>query len=404
MAANESASMDERLDDEAVVSFVEIATWLGEGKGTIAVVTLVATLLAAAWAFTRTPIYTASTALLAPNAQQSSGTNALATLAAAGVLGGSVTKTPDEFYTALLKSNSVLRSLDERFQLREHYHFSTFEALRRGISGYIRVTPDKKSGLITVSVDDEDPKFAAELANAHLPEVSKVLGRLAVSEAQQRRKFFEQQLGESKESLVKAEQALRAVQEKSGVVVLDKQAEALIIGASEIRARIAEREVQLKVLRTGATERNPEVMRLSSELAALRAELQRMESNSDGPPGGPADIPVGRLPEASIEYIRAQRNLKLQETLLEAMVRQFEIAKLDEAKEAPSLQLVDKAAPPDHKSKPSRLTIIVVGFLLGLFGSIAVIVARRYSAQMHAQDPQAAQTWRTLISAWRWRR
>ena len=132
-----------------------------------------------------------------------------------------------------------------------------------------------------------------------------MLGRLAVSEAQLRRVFFENQLKETKENLVKAEQALRVVQEKSGVIVLDKQAEALIAGAAQVRAQIAEREVQLKVLRTSATEQNPDVMRLNSELRALRGELARMESTQGGAAGSAVDLPVGKIPEAA-DRLRAR--------------------------------------------------------------------------------------------------
>jgi hypothetical protein len=149
------------------------------------------------------------------------------------------------------------------------------------------------------------------------------------------------------------------VQEKSGVIVLDKQAEALITGAAMVRAQISEREVQLKVLRTAATPQNPDVIRLNSELRALRSELARMESAQGGANGSAVDMPVGRIPEAAIEYVRARRELKIQETLLESMIRQFEIAKLDEAKEGPRLQQVDVALPPDRKSKPSRALIVL---------------------------------------------
>jgi capsule polysaccharide export protein KpsE/RkpR len=265
------------------------------------------------------------------------------------------------------------------------------------------VSSDKKSGVITVEVDDKDPKFAADLANGVPTELSKVLSRLAVSEAQQRRVFYEQQLKETKEHLIKAEQDLRRVQEKSGVIVLDKQAEALIGGAAQLRALIAEREVQLKVLRTAATDQNPDVMRLNSELRALRSELARMESKQDGAPGSVVDMPVGKIPEAAIDYVRARRELKLQETLLEGIVRQYELAKLDEAKEGTSLQQVDKAVPPDYKSKPSRALIILVGLLLGLLGSSVVVIWRRYAALAREQDPESAAAWQSLRNAWRLR-
>src|SRR6185369_8923915 len=196
---------------------------------------------------------------------------ALAALGSLGALsGGIAAKTPDDLYVALLKSDSVQHGLDQRFNLRAHYDVETYEALRRALTNHVRVSADKKSGVISVEVDDKDAKFAADLANAHDPEVTKLLGRLAVSEAQLRRAFFEKQLQDTKENLVKAEQTLQAVQEKSGVIVLDKQTEALITNAALLRAQISEREVQLRVLRTSATDQNPVVIRLNSELRTAR--------------------------------------------------------------------------------------------------------------------------------------
>jgi len=272
------------------------------------------------------------------------------------------------------------------------------------LPAFVHVSSDKKSGVISVDVEDEDPKFAAELANAHAIELTKLLGRLAVSEAQQRRLFFEQQLKETKEHLITAEQDLRKVQEKSGVIVLDKQAEALIGGAAQLRSLIAEREVQLKVLRMSATEQNPDVIRLASELRALRGELARMESTQGGNAGSAVDMPVGKIPEAAIDYVRARRELKLQETLLESMIRQYEIAKLDEAKEGPALQQVDKALPPDYKSKPSRALVALSGTLLGLLLACVWVAARGYAALAREVDPERAAAWQSVARAWRLRR
>jgi len=216
--------------------------------------------------------------------------------------------------------------------------------------------------------------------------------------------FFENQLQDTKENLIKAEQSLQAVQEKSGVIVLDKQAEALITNAALLRAQISEREVQLRVLRTSATDQNPVVMRLNSELRALRAELARMESSQGGSPGSAVDIPVGRIPEAAVDYVRARRELKLQEMLLEGMLRQYEIAKLDEAREGPVLQQVDVARVPDFKSKPTRSLIVLASTLLALLLVSAWVVVRRYVATVRADDPAAASAWRGLVRAWSFKR
>ena len=396
------------LDDEEGprVGLTDLLTWLGEGKRLIASVTLGVAIAALIYALWTPPIFTAHATMLAPGSQQQSGSSAaLAALGSLGGLAGGLGgKSPDELYVALMKSDSVVRGLAGRFKLLEHYKADTFETLRKLVPAYIRISTDKKSGLITVEVDDESPKFAADLANAHKDEVAKVLERLAVSEAQLRRVFFENQLKETKENLIKAELALQVVQEKSGVIVLDKQAEALIGGAALLRAQIVEREVQLKVLRTSATDQNPDVIRLNSELRALRAELARMESSKEAPTGSAVDLPVGKIPAAAIDYVRARRELKLQETLLEGMVRQYEIAKLDEAKDGPGLQQVDVALPPDRKSKPSRALIVLANALIALLLTSAFVVVRRYVAVVREEDPDGAAAWRALALAWRLRR
>ena len=403
--ARPSAMTEVDFEEEGPsIGLTEAMTWIGEGKRLIAAVTVIAALGSVAVGLLLPKTYTARATMLAPGSQQQSGSAAaLAALGSLGGLVGGAAKSPDELYVALLKSDSVQRALAERFDLKARYDVPNYEALRKALPTYIRVASDKKSGLITVEVDDKEPQFAADLANAHAGEITKVLGRLAVSEAQLRRVFFEGQLKDTKEHLIKAEQDLRRVQEKSGVIVLDKQAEALIAGAAQVRGLIAEREVQLKVLRTAATEQNPDVIRLSSEVRALRGELARMESSQGGNAGSAVDMPVGRLPEAAIDYVRARRELKLQEVLLEGMIRQYEVAKLDEAKEGPMLQQVDKAVPPDHKSKPSVALIAIASTLLALLGSTAFVFVRRYTAWSRALNPQDAQARLAMAKAWRWR-
>ena len=382
-------------------SVVDLLTWLGEGKRLIAGITLAAAVVLLAYALTRDPIYTARTSLLPPNSQQQSGSPAA--LAALGLLAGVDAKTPDEFYLALLKSDSVTRALDKRFNLKAHYQITTNEALRKALPQLIRKSYDSNAGVINIAVDDSDPKFAADLANAQAGEVNNLLGRLAVSEAQQRRVFFEQQLNKTKEDLAKAEVSLRRVQSASGVILLDKQTETLLTDAAQVRARIAEREVQLKVLRTGATEQNRDVIDVHSELRALRTELAHMEAAKGDSHGSAVDMPVSKIPEIAIEYMRASRELKLKEALMESTAFQLERARLDEARGGPVLKQIDLALPIDGRSNSSRASPVVGGALLALFASAAWVAIRRCASLDRERDPAAAAAWRVVRRAWRLR-
>jgi tyrosine-protein kinase Etk/Wzc len=375
------AAQEKELSAATAPVLRDVLSWLKAGWRRIVGAAAMAGLVAAGAAWLLPDIYTARVSVLPPNSTQPGGSAAaLAALGALGGLpGGFASKTPDELYVSLLHSDSVKRSLDERFQLRQRLDVKTFEELRKELPEIVRVAAERKSGVITVEVDDKDPVFASELANGFVEELSRLLDRIAVSDAQQRRRFFEQQLTGKKEDLVKAEDDLRRLQEASGVIVLDKQAEALLGGAAALRAQIVEREIQLRVLRNTATEQNPDVRRAQAELQALRRELGRVESLSPGGRGdGFGELPVRLLPAAAVDYIRARREVKVQEALLESLMRQLEAARLDEAKEGPALQIVDEARPPDRRSRPKRGLIIAAAIAGGLLAGCSYVLAAGY--------------------------
>lgn len=389
-------------DDEGPqVSTVDLITWVGERKGFIATATIVSTAIAAAIAFSLPTEYTARASVLSPQ-QQGSGA-AAAALSALGALGGLAgslgAKTPDELYLSLLNSESVLRGVNSRFKLQQRYESSSFESLKHEIREHVRIVAEKKTGVISIEVDDPDPAFAADLANAYVAELRHVLDRLAVTDAQQRRDFYEKQLAATKENLIKADQAFQKLQEQSGAIMIDRQADALLSTMGQVRARIAEREVQLRVLRSSATDANPEVQRVLAEIRGLRTELQRMEGDTNAR-GRPTEMSANRLPALAGEYLRARREVKYQELLLESLLKQFELARLDVAKEGPALQSVDTALPPDYKSKPKRVLIVLAGFMLGLLGASTWVAVRRYQALSRELDPQTAGAWAAMKRAW----
>lgn len=396
------------LMPESEISFVDLATWMGRGKKRILILTVISTLLAIVIAFVLPKTYSASLSVMPPQQKGSGG--AAAALAALGgdlsLTGGVGGKSNEELYVALMRSESIVRALDQRFQLRSRYHFETHKQLQLAFPSIVKAVADKKSGLISVEASDKDPQFAATLANALIEELAKILSRLSVTEAQQRLDFYEKQLKQTQENLIKADQSLQQLQEKSGVVAIDKQSEALLTSIAQIRARIAEREVQMQVLLRTLTTQHPDVQRLTIEINGLRAEMQRLErSRQNGQDSSEAnttirELSAERIPGLAADYIRARREVKFNEALLESMLKQYEVAKLDVAKEGPSLQVVDRALPPESKSKPKRASIILMGMVLGLVLSTLWVLAREYLTLLKHTDPQTAKSWAALQQAW----
>jgi uncharacterized protein involved in exopolysaccharide biosynthesis len=239
----------------------------------------------------------------------------------------------------------------------------------------IKAQSDSKSSIITVGIEDKDPKRAADMANALIEELRVMNKGLSVTEAAQRRLFFEEQLKDAKDSLSKAEEAMKGFQEKSGAVKIDAQAEVVIRGISELRAQIAAKEVQVRVMRTYSTPQNPDILRAEEELKGMRDQLSKLESKSEG---GNVMVPTGNMPSTGTQYVRLMRDLKFNETLYELLFSQFQAAKIDEARDAAMIQIIEKAVPPEKKIKPKRSLMVILAMISGFFVSIAVAFFMEY--------------------------
>lgn len=334
-------------------------------------------------------IYTGTAKVLPPQQSQSAAAMLLGQLGGlAGLAGGSVgLKNPSDLYVGMLKSRTVADGVIARFDLQKLYDLRTMVETRKLLADNTYIAAGK-DGLITVEFEDRDPNRAAAVANAYVEELDRLSQNLAVTEAAQRRLFFERQLKQAKEDLGNAELALKVTQEKTGLIKLDDQGRAIIEAVAALRGQIAAKEVELRAMRTFTTEGNPDYVRVRQQLAGLRAELTKLERSQIG---GRGDIllPTGRVPEAGLEYVRKFRDVKYNETIFELLAKQFEAAKIDEAKEATIIQVVDKAIVPDRRSKPKRLVIVTLAILVA--GFVALVWAFvREARERAAQDPMQA--------------
>jgi uncharacterized protein involved in exopolysaccharide biosynthesis len=342
-------------------------------------------------------VYTATTKILPPQQGQS---NAVAILGQLGALGGGAAaalgvENPSAMFVAMLKSRTVADTLIQKFELQKVYESERLTGTRKALAGNTKISADRRDGVITVEVDDKDPKRAADLANAYVEELEGLTLDLAVSEAGQRRLFFEKQLQKAKQDLANAEIELQKLQEKTGIINPSGQASLSVAAAAGLRAQITAKEVQLSTLRAFATDQNPDLVRTEKELEGLRTQLVKTGKVSEEK--GDVLLGIGKVPGASIEFIKKYRDVKYYETLFELLARQYEIARIDEAKNATLIQVLDRAVPPELKAKPARSRIVVsVAFAIGI---VAVILAFiRESAEKARSDPTMAARWHALAT------
>jgi uncharacterized protein involved in exopolysaccharide biosynthesis len=288
----------------------------------------------------------------------------------------------------MLKSRTVADKMIARFNLQNKFEAKTLEETRKTLAA-ATVIASGKDGFITIEYSDEDPKFAASVANAYVEELDKLNNTLAVSEASRKRLFFETQLKMTRDNLAAAEVGFKQTQERTGLIQPEAQGQAIIMAASNLRAQVTAAEVKLQSMGSFATPQNPDYQKLQQNLTSLRAQLAKAERN--GVQGrGDIMVPTGKLPETGLEYIRKMRDLKYQETLFELLSKQFEIAKIDEAKEAALIQVVDKALVPEKKSKPKRSLIVILATLMAFFIGVLLAFVREASERV-SQDPASAE-------------
>jgi uncharacterized protein involved in exopolysaccharide biosynthesis len=336
--------------------------------------------------FLMQPTYAAVTSFLPPQQQQSSAASALASLGAlAGLAGGAVgIRTPADQYIALMESNTVSDRIIAQFKLQELYKRKLLGDARTLLRKNVTITNGKKDGLVTVTVEDHDPSRSAAIANQYVEELRRLTSVLAVTEAQQRRQFFEHLMTEAKDKLTAAQVALQ----QSGFVDSDLKTEpkAAADAYAKAKAEATAAEVKLQTIRASRADSSAEVQQQLTTLQALRKQISQLE--------------VQESPNAkSGDYVGKYREFKYQETLFELMSKQYEIARVDESREGALIQVVDTATPPERNIKPRKLVIAAISGALAMALYAALLLFQDYLRR----NPLAARQFRELRDAARTR-
>jgi uncharacterized protein involved in exopolysaccharide biosynthesis len=374
------------------IDVLDLTLSLLRAKRQIALWTLVFLAIGVGISLWLKPVFTATAVIMLPQQEQSATSALLGQLGSLNSLGaasGLGLKNPADMYVGILQSRTIEDNLIDRFHLQNVYG----QKLRMGARSTLRGNSEFEAasdGLIYIRVKDHNPNLAAVLANAYVDALHTMNSRLAIGQAAQRRLFYDQQLAAERTALAAAEDDLKRTQEKTGLIQLDGQAEMTIRNIAAARAEIASREVELGVTGTFATDQNPDVIRLQQEIASLKSQLAILENSQQRMVPGDLQVPSGRVPEASLDYLRKLREVRYHESLFELLTKQQEAATLDEAKAAPLIQVVDSAEVPERKSGPSRILITLGLGLVGFLISAAWAILRDVLAGMRQTPAQAS--------------
>lgn len=380
----------QRLEADEMVSpkapgFIRTLIQLARRKWIIAKISGMSAILGLILGFVLPARYTASTTIMPPQQtpstaallmNQIAGSGASSIAAAAGA--GLGLKNPNEIYLGLLRARPVADAILHRFSLPDAYRVKDMTAGRKILAERTNITL-QKSGLITISVSDRDRGRAADIANAYTVELRSLTKSLAVTEASQRRLFYENQLKQAKEALVGAEVSFQQLQQKKGLVALEAQSKAMIESLTALRAQIAAKQVELQAVRSFSTDNNPRVQLAEKELSALQAEAARLQQRKPSPEF--ASLSLGDVSTSGLDYLRAQHEFMYQQALYDLLIKQYDAARLDEAKEAAVIQVVEPAIPPERKSAPHRGVILLWFTMLGVVGSCAYVLTAEHVRQ-----------------------
>ena len=309
-------------------------------------------------------------------------------LDAASLLGA---KTPGAFYVEVLKSRTVQDRLINRFDLRARYRKSTYFEARKKLAKFTDIEEDKKSGVITLTVTDYEPRMAAQIPNAYVDELNRLAVDLNTSSAHRERQFLEERLATAKQDLARASAALSQFTTKNSMVDPQNEGRAVMDAAARMQGELIASETELKGLQQIYSDDNVRVRTLKARMAELQSQLKKLvgqnnDTSSQDTVGWSAPYPsMHTLPGLGSRYSDLYREAKIQEAVYAFVTQQFEMAKIQEAKELPIVRVMDAGVASEKRSSPIR-SLIVTGSVFGAFVLACLWVVGKYRWQQIPAD------------------
>jgi capsule polysaccharide export protein KpsE/RkpR len=367
-------------------------------------------------AFTIRKEYQSTVRLMPPETQSAPGMAMLAALTAKGGynLGGAAgdllgLKTSGALVVGILQSRSIQERLVERFELRKVYGLEITGDAERRLGENSSVIEDRKSGILTIRVTDQSPQRAAQLGGAYVEELDHLVSQLSTSAAHRERVFLEERLRTVKSDLDTAAQQFGQFASKNSAIDIQAQGKAMMEAAARLQGELIAAESELQMLKQIYTENNVRVRGIQARIGELQRQLNKMGGQRDGKPesttqaSDPISPSMRELPLLAVTYADLLRRTKIQETVFEILTQQFEFAKVQEAKETPSVKVLDRAEVPARKSYPSRLLVMFLGTSLFLGAACLWVLGRARWHSTDRNDPRrvfAMEVFTSLKTQW----
>lgn len=361
----------------------------------LARITLAGILAALLLAFVLPTRYEATAQLMPPDFQPNFSPALLAAAGASGI-GAMATnllglRSPSALFLGVLASRTVQDRLISEFKLMELYGASRMEDAREKLASRTRLSEDRKSGIITISVTDADPERAAAMAGAYVRELDRLVAEVSTSAAKRERVFLEARLHAVKEELDAAAREFSEFASRNTAIDIKEQGRAMVEAAAELHGRLIAAETELEGLRQIYTDNNVRVRAVRARIAELRQQINRMGAQSPGPgaAGAPASLypTIGDLPRLGVTYADLYRRTRIQETIFELLTQQYELAKVQEAKETLNVKVLDAPVVPQKKSFPPRLLILLAGTVCAFVAGVAWVLGTAKWEQTDPADP-----------------
>jgi len=396
MTQSQTAAPEQLKKAGDEIGLFDVLVVLARHKRRLLFFPLAAAVLSAGISMVMPNVYEASTTLLPPQQGQSNAAALLSQLGGLAGMGGAAggLKSSNDIYIGMLKSQTVANKLVAKFDLKKVYDTDSLEIARTRLEKSTTIGAGK-DGLISIKFENQDKKLVAPLTNAYVSELFQLTKVLAVTEASQRRLFYEQQLEQAKNNLANVEGRLKNSLESRGVISVDTESRAVLETVGRLRAQASAKEIQLNSMAAFVTRDNPQYKQVQEELASLRGELSKLE-NGRGAADGKDSAPDAR--QGGLENTKLLRDVKYYQMLYELLAKQYEVARLDEAKDSSILQVLDPAVEPERKSKPRRAIIIVLSTMIAFILAIVSALVGDFRSRF-LRSEQGATQWRELKSA-----